>query len=370
MGMKGEGKGGGKGGGMGMGKGKGGMRNDHLVFKRMMITHGPYKGYEGHIKEATDAVARIELQSNRKIVAVNISDLMDLDASGSAMRNAAAGPVGDMRPPPTPSYAPNTPSHERDIMATPSRDGTMTPGRWQDAWDPDNVVGGSANTPGSDDRGMGTPGHYQNQNFAPDYNSFSPAISNRRGHNAGPETPGTYHGNTPLEVNPSTPGAFTPGSAWAEGNRGAPTPTPQGATPHQINTPGGHEDAATPGGWVDPMPVGGDLGLSWLEHAEHVEVEIIGGAQKGSSGVILGDHGPNDITVVVMIGDEELDIKVADIKRCVPGKKDLIKVVSGVLAGETGSLIGIDGDDGIVKMDTNSDIKILELECLGKRVDI
>ena len=50
-----------------------------------------------------------------------------------------------------------------------------------------------------------------------------------------------------------------------------------------------------------------------------------------------------------------------------PGKKDEIKVVSGQQAGETGKLIGIDGEDGIVKMDTNSDIKILDLESLCKR---
>ena len=41
-------KGGGKGAGM---KGGKGMRNDHLVNRKMMITRGPYKGYEGLVKE-------------------------------------------------------------------------------------------------------------------------------------------------------------------------------------------------------------------------------------------------------------------------------------------------------------------------------
>ena len=62
---------------------------------------------------------------------------------------------------------------------------------------------------------------------------------------------------------------------------------------------------------------------------------------------------------------------VHEVQRRVPEKKDLIKVVSGqqtAQLGETGMLIGIDGEDGIVKMDANSDIKILELENLGKLV--
>ena len=39
------------------------------------------------------------------------------------------------------------------------------------------------------------------------------------------------------------------------------------------------------------------------------------------------------------------------------------------LLGQTGTLIGIDGTDGIVKMASNSDIKILDLEQLGKMGD-
>ena len=67
-----------------------------------------------------------------KVVPVNVQDLKDLDSTGRA--NFGMGGVGgafgqgpDMRPPPTPAYAPNTPS-QADMMATPSRDATMTPG--------------------------------------------------------------------------------------------------------------------------------------------------------------------------------------------------------------------------------------------------
>ena len=53
-----------------------------------------------------------------------------------------------------------------------------------------------------------------------------------------------------------------------------------------------------------------------------------------------------------------------------PAKKDKLIILRGDLAGATGSLIGIDGGDGIVKMTTNSDIKILDLECCAKLADL
>ena len=42
------------------------------------------------------------------------------------------------------------------------------------------------------------------------------------------------------------------------------------------------------------------------------------------------------------------------------------RILKGDLAGSTGTLIGIDGSDGIVKMAANSDIKILDLERCAK----
>jgi len=358
------------------------------VLKRMMITRGPYKGYEGIVKEATDAVARIELQSKMKIVTVNVSELKDLDTDAGAMRNATMGGIGDMRPPATPAYAPNTPSHDSGILNTPSRDGTMTPGRWDDAWNPEAGNRDQVGTPGGQGSGF-TPSDYGGseanspmgaQAYSP-YTGSMGMVGGDRGTpglrgpiTPGADTPGEEHGR-PVGTpgvdpnNPGTPSAYTPG-----GYQGtpamygqAPTPTPGSGTPGMVGstgavTPGA--DVPTPGGWGENDGGGNDM-TSWLSHAEQVEVEITSGTYASRTGVVKGNANPSDAAVRVDVDGEEVQIEVIYIQRKVPGKKDRIKVVSGALAGETGVLIGIDGDDGIVKMDTNSDIKILELALLA-----
>ena len=52
-----------------------------------------------------------------------------------------------------------------------------------------------------------------------------------------------------------------------------------------------------------------------------------------------------------------------------PAKKDKLIILKGDLAGSTGTLIGIDGADGIVKMVSNSDIKILDLDFCARLAD-
>lgn len=52
--------------------------------------------------------------------------------------------------------------------------------------------------------------------------------------------------------------------------------------------------------------------------------------------------------------------------KVVPGKGHAVIIVMGEQKGQTGTLIGIDNEDGIVKMDSNLDIKILDREHLAK----
>lgn len=49
-----------------------------------------------------------------------------------------------------------------------------------------------------------------------------------------------------------------------------------------------------------------------------------------------------------------------------PSKRERLLIITGEWRGATGTLIGIDGADGIVKMSENSDIKILALEECAK----
>ena len=60
----------------------------------------------------------------------------------------------------------------------------------------------------------------------------------------------------------------------------------------------------------------------------------------------------------------------SEVEHVQPGKKDKLVIIKGELKGNTGVLIGIDGLDGIVKMqNTGADttpIKILDLQCCAK----
>lgn len=49
-----------------------------------------------------------------------------------------------------------------------------------------------------------------------------------------------------------------------------------------------------------------------------------------------------------------------------PKKFDRIKILCGAQRGATGKLIGVDGTDGIVKVDDTLDVKILEMSYLAK----
>ena len=49
-----------------------------------------------------------------------------------------------------------------------------------------------------------------------------------------------------------------------------------------------------------------------------------------------------------------------------PRKSDKIKIMGGAQRGSTGKLIGIDGSDGIVKVDESLDVKILDMGILAK----
>lgn len=61
----------------------------------------------------------------------------------------------------------------------------------------------------------------------------------------------------------------------------------------------------------------------------------------------------------------ELRIKEIEVVR--PSRRDKVLIIKGEWKGSTGTLIGIDDTDGIVRMDENSDIKIILLNACAKR---
>jgi transcription elongation factor SPT5 len=53
-----------------------GPRRDNLIHKTVLIAGGPFKGYQGIVKDITEKGARIELNTNAKIVTVDRSKLL------------------------------------------------------------------------------------------------------------------------------------------------------------------------------------------------------------------------------------------------------------------------------------------------------
>lgn len=76
----------------------------------------------------------------------------------------------------------------------------------------------------------------------------------------------------------------------------------------------------------------------------------------GSWRVALGTSGASNMITVT---ESEMELVL-------PKKTDKVKIVSGEFRGCAGKLMGIDGADGIVKLDDTLDIKILDMSSLGK----
>lgn len=63
--------GGGGGGGGGRGRGNRSSRDMSLIGKTIRIAQGPYKGYVGIVKDATESTARVELHSSCNTISVD-----------------------------------------------------------------------------------------------------------------------------------------------------------------------------------------------------------------------------------------------------------------------------------------------------------
>lgn len=56
----------------------------------------------------------------------------------------------------------------------------------------------------------------------------------------------------------------------------------------------------------------------------------------------------------------------ADLMPVPPAKNDRLVIIAGENKGETGTCLGLDGTDGIIKMETTLDINIIEMSSLAK----
>ncbi|KAG0463072.1 hypothetical protein HPP92_021548 [Vanilla planifolia] len=336
--------------------GRGGRGNDSLVGRTIKIRSGPFKGYRGRVVEVTGSLVRVELDSQMKIVAVKREDISDTPGSATPFREPSRYGFGSdtpMHPSRTPLHPYQTPM--RDPGATPIHDGMRTPMRSR-AWAP--------MSPPRDPWEDANPASWGS---TPQYHPGTPARSYEA------PTPGSGWANTP---GGNYSDAGTPAeSSQIYGNAPSPylpsTPGMQPMTPNSANylpgTPGGQP--MTPGNiGLDVMSpaIGGDnegncfvpdILVNVLRPGDGPCLAIIREVLlDGSCKVALGSSGDGDI-VTAHPGDVEV-IR--------PKKSDKIKILNGALRGVTGKLIGIDGADGIVKMDDTYEVKILDMNIIAK----
>jgi len=335
-----------------------------------VITRGQWKGYVGIVREATDSSLRIELHTNSKKISIpregcRLKDQpMETDDHNKA-----------------PSWDPTRTPMREDVTATPMRvPGTPMRGLATPLRVPGTPVHGTAWDPSMPNTPM------RPNSWDSDYNSSSSWT---------PNTPGTgYQNLTPYSPARPTSSSYdrTPDSTSSSHNPATPssglyTPmdqrTPTDSTPYGTSynpstpgTPGSH-GPNTPTARAPATPQIPEESAAersqWL--SANVGVRITGDNFRNYKGYItevFTDRGipscrveltesPSDSSV-----SEVITVGADLVERVIPQKKDTVIIVGGEYKGLSGSLIGIDGGDGIVKTHANLDIKIVELHRLAK----
>lgn len=363
---------------------KPGTRRDvSLVGQTVRITQGPYKGYIGIVKDATDNTARVELHTKCQTISVDRVRLSV--AGGGAVKGAGAirtpsaiAPIGSMTPAPniaggrTPMYGSQTPLYDGSRTphygsTTPRHDGSATPNA-SSAWDPT-----SSQTPRDD---------FETDDYWDDQPSS----------NLNPTTPG-YQAETPETHSPFTPGA---GLNYVTHSPYTSNPSPMDSYQHslysnQVPTPGSNYGAvnspaasyqnylyspATPGGFFAPQTPGTTTthydAFDW--HLDGLLVRIKDTYSRDlarSTGIIKSIHG-SQCSLHLTDQDKTINIQLDFLEPVVPLKGDRVMVIYGDDKGAVGRLLSIDGIEGVIKLENRperEEITMKQLKYLCKLAD-
>lgn len=407
---------------------------DSVVGKTVKVIKGVYNGYKGRVKQETDTHVQVELEAMCRVVTIAKGQYQLQDPAagaygqyggrfggspsyrggfnsgrgyptpGSAYNGSGyredryAGSRTPLHPTATPLHPSMTPLHPSMTPLHPS----MTPLHASAVNSTNDDQWGQHSSRHREDMTAPTPnaqegyGNAYTPAFTP---AMTPAFTPADGSGVAP-TPGADPGVAPTPggqgrtpygeagTPAATPGdtAFTPGSF--EGYTPANTTTPGfGATPGMAAafspaftpgvamTPDGGYEGATPGFHMG----GGGGGGGGLEYTSWVDVLVA--LPGGDQGVVkhVTDDGvctvqpvvPDTVTATgyVRKGDEQ-DFSYVELVLVKPSKKDRVKVLSDEHQGRTGQLIGLDGNDGIVKGDgASGNMMILVMDKLGKLVE-
>ncbi|KAK4340924.1 hypothetical protein RND71_039425 [Anisodus tanguticus] len=387
------------------GRHRGGRGHDALIGADVKIRLGPFKGCKGRVVDIKGTSVRVELEAQMKVVTgkcffyvrngphflfdrTHISDNVNVS---TPFREPSRYGLGSE----TPSHPSRTPLHPfmtpmRDPGATPIHDGMRTPMRDR-AWNPmspprDNWEDGNPASWGS------SPQYQPSSPRSRAYEAPTPGsgwTNTPSGNYSDAGTPrdnGSAYANAPSPYLPSTPGGqppMTPSSAYIPGTPGGQPMTPGSGGLDMMSPIGAEglpETTTLRSMYTLPSSVstlwdftgnkgsnlGGDTEGPWLLPDILINVRkpnddtIVGVVHEvladGSCSVALGSSG-NGGTIIA---------HPTEIEIVVPKKSDKIKIMGGPQRGATGKLIGVDGTDGIVKVDDTLDVKILDMVLLAK----
>uniref|UniRef100_A0A8C7W0P3 Transcription elongation factor SPT5 n=1 Tax=Oncorhynchus mykiss TaxID=8022 RepID=A0A8C7W0P3_ONCMY len=398
-------RGGGGGGQMGRGRGR---RDNDLIGQTVRISQGPYKGYIGVVKDATESTARVELHSTCQTISVDRQRLTTMGAKrhgGMTSTHGRTPMYGSQTPmygtgSRTPMYGSQTPLHDGSRTPhygsqTPLHDGSRTPGQ-SGAWDPNNPntpsradddfefgyddepspspqgYGGTPNpqTPGYPEvpspqvnpqynpQTPGTPAMYNTEQYSPytapsPQGSYQPSPSPQSYHQVAPSPVGYQNTHSPASYHPTpSPMAY----------QASPSPSPVGYSPM---TPG----APSPGGY-NPHTPGSNIdqtSCDWVTTDILVRVKdtFLDSQVVNQTGVIRSVTG-GMCSVFLQDTEKVVSISSEHLEPVTPTKNNKVKVILGEDREATGILLSIDGDDGIVRMELDDQLKILNLRFLGK----
>uniref|UniRef100_A0A8D2JJL6 Transcription elongation factor SPT5 n=1 Tax=Varanus komodoensis TaxID=61221 RepID=A0A8D2JJL6_VARKO len=303
----------------------------------------------------------------------------------------------------TPMYGSQTPLHDGNRTPhygsqTPLHDGSRTPAQ-SGAWDPSNPntpsraeeefdygfddeptpspqgYGGTPNpqTPGYPDPSSpqvnppynpqtpGTPAMYNTDQFSPyavpsPQGSYQPSPSPQSFHQVAPSPVGYQNTHSPASYHPTpSPMAY----------QASPSPSPVGYSPM---TPG----APSPGGYNPHTPGSGieQSSSDWVTTDIQVQVRdtYLDSQVVGQTGVIRSVTG-GMCSVYLKDSEKVVSISSEHLEPVTPTKSNKVKVILGEDREATGVLLSIDGEDGIVRMDLEEQLKILNLRFLGKLLE-
>uniref|UniRef100_A0A4X1SXC3 Transcription elongation factor SPT5 n=1 Tax=Sus scrofa TaxID=9823 RepID=A0A4X1SXC3_PIG len=296
----------------------------------------------------------------------------------------------------TPMYGSQTPLQDGSRTPhygsqTPLHDGSRTPAQ-SGAWDPNNP-----NTPSRAE-----------EEYEYAFDDEPTPSPQAYGGTPNPQTPGYPDPSSPQvnpQYNPQTPGTpamyntdqFSPYAAPSPQGSYQPSPTPQATrtpihqpaiTPHPrpwpirywsaspSPSPVGYSPmtpgAPSPGGYNPHTPGSGieQNSSDWVTTDIQVKVRdtYLDTQVVGQTGVIRSVTG-GMCSVYLKDSEKVVSISSEHLEPITPTKNNKVKVILGEDREATGVLLSIDGEDGIVRMDLDEQLKILNLRFLGKLLE-